>query len=278
MLRSTSSTRSAHIWDEVVHRIILEMFDLQNADDPELHINVREDMAEELGHFQLFLGEGVVKKRLADRDISTIDLSEERSACLEDVGAETIKNSAKMAYEHVWARRIRERWVPQSQRAIEREAKPRKTILPVKRVEKNHFIPQWFVRDNWAAKDEITIWSRNGDEFTPRTRAFSKWAYRERLYSDRLEAYLSLLEGDAKVPVQRLLARRPLNQPQRLSWVGFLVVQIIRSPFFIEQTKQHYPDLARAHSLEEGPEAAAEFYDALYRNNEFYNIFYKPIM
>ena len=50
------------IWDEVVDRIIGEMRALHQANDVELHINLREDMVVELVRLQLWLAEQVVEE------------------------------------------------------------------------------------------------------------------------------------------------------------------------------------------------------------------------
>jgi hypothetical protein len=60
----------ATIWDEFVHRIIDEMMELTRIDQVPLHINLREEMVLELAQLQLWLGEGVINKRMTGRDLS----------------------------------------------------------------------------------------------------------------------------------------------------------------------------------------------------------------
>ncbi|MBY0565971.1 MAG: DUF4238 domain-containing protein [Hyphomonadaceae bacterium] len=267
----------ARVWDEVVGRIVRALMEMSTADEPELHINVREDMVLEIAQLHLFLIEAVIKKRTAGRELAAVDPEQERLETLGPDGAATITNTAKLFYEQSWRELILKRWGPRSKRALEREANPPKTTLPIKPVNKNHFIPKWFIRDHWARDGEVTIWRRENERWSSRRRAFGKWGHRPNLYSDRLEAYLSLLEGDAREPLQMLLDTRPLNQPQRASWIGFLVVQVIRNPFFIEMMHAGHSDLV-AELAEEKRPTARQLYETLYDNNEFYDQMARPLM
>ena len=153
-------------------------------------------------------------------------------------GAKTITGTAHMLHERIWKRKMDERWKPKSAKAFEREKYPRAATLAVKPVGKNHFIPRWFIRDLWAADGKVLRWRRAEAGWTSAPRGFGEWGYRHNLYSDRLEAYLALLEGDAKRPIEMLLDTRPLNMPQREALVGFLIIQMLRNPFFIEAVQQ----------------------------------------
>lgn len=267
----------ARVWDEVVRRIVEELMEMGKADEPELHINVREDMVLEIAQLHLFLIEAVIKKRTAGRELASIDPVKERVETLGPEGVATVTNTAKLFYEQSWRELMVKRWGPRSKRALEREANPPKTTLPIKPVDKNHFIPKWLIREHWARDSEVTIWRRGNSGWSSRRRGFGKWGHRPNLYSDRLEAYLSLLEGDAREPLQMLLDMRPLNQPQRASWIGFLVVQVIRNPFFIEMMHAGHSDLV-AELAEDKRPTARELYETLYDNNEFYDTMARPLM
>ena len=208
------------VWDEVVDRIISEMMTLSKANNVELHINVREDMVMELARLQFWLAERVVEKRVTGRELSSIDPEQEREECLGPEGADTIRGKARMVHERIWSKRLEERWKPKSAKAIEREANPKLAKLAVKPVGKNHFIPRWFIRDHWATDGKVLRWRRTPDGWTSSKCGFGEWGYRHKLYSDPLEAYFSLLEGDAKRPIEMLLKTHPLNSPQREALVG----------------------------------------------------------
>ena len=63
------------------------------------------------------------------------------------------------------------------------------------------------------------------------------------VYSDPLEAYFSLVEGDAKCPINMLLETYPLNSPQREAIVGFLVIQVLRNAAIQEAVAPVIADL-----------------------------------
>lgn len=269
----------ALIWDEVVHRIICEMMDIAKTDEVPLHINLREEMVLELAQLQLWLGDAVVEKRMIGRDPSVVNVDQEREECLGSKGSRLISGTAHVAHDRIWSKRIEERWKPKSAKAIEREANPRRAKLAVKPVDKNHFIPKWFIRDHWAVDGKILRWRRGRESWSSAQCGFGQWGFRRNLYSDRLEAYFGLLEGDAKKPIQMLLETKPLNGPQRESLVGFLIVQILRNPAFLEALAKHLAlKLSELGHVINDPEFLRTAHEAIYSNNDFYNQLAHPIM
>ncbi|WP_167392238.1 DUF4238 domain-containing protein [Mesorhizobium sophorae] len=269
----------AHVWDEVVHRIVGEMLTFGEHDQSLLHINIREEMVLELARLQLWLGERIVEKRIATgQALAFVDPERERQDCLGPAGAAMITATAKLAYEHIWKRSMEMRWKPKSQKAMEKDANPPRPKLSVKPVGKNHFIPRWFIRDHWAVGGKVLRWRRTNDGWKSAPRGFGEWGFRQKLYSDRLEAYFSLIEGDAKEPVQMLLDTRPLNGPQRESLVGFLVIQMLRNPYFIDAVRVDIAPTLAEHGFAGDLEMASKAYEAIYQNNEFYNLLAHPVM
>ena len=169
------------VWDEVVDRIISEMMTLDEANSVELHINIREDMVMELVQLQSWLAERVVEKRVTGRDLSSIDPEQEQEECLGSEGADTISATARIVHEHIWLKRLEERWKPKSAKAIEREANPKRAKLAVKPAGKNHFIPRWFIRDHWATDGKVLRWRRTSEGWTSTKRGFGEWGYRREL-------------------------------------------------------------------------------------------------
>lgn len=266
------------IWDEVVHRIIQQMQTLSLPDATILHINIREEMVQELAQLQFWLSDRVIERRVEGKSLDAVDEASEREACLGPDGTGAIESTAQMAYEHVWKRRLDERWKPKSAKAIEREKSPRPASLAVKPVGKNHFIPRWFIRDHWSVGGKVLRWRRTAEGWISSPRGFNSWGFRHNLYSDQLEAYFSLLEGDAKHPITMLLETRPLNAPQRDALVGFLVVQVLRNPFFIDGiTRAIAPVIARE-GYADDPDMPRKAYESMYQNNELYDQFARPIM
>lgn len=268
----------ATIWDEVVHRVTLELMGLVTHADAELHIDIREEMILELARLQIWLGERVVEQRIDSRPLSTIIPDVEREACLGPKGADKICGTARMAYDHVWKKITDERWKPKSAKAHKRARNPRQAKLAVKPVAKNHFIPRWFLKDNWATDDLLRRWRRTRKGWTSSPRNFGKWGFRHALYSDQLEAYFALLEGDAKRPIEMLLGTRPLNGPQREAFVGFLIIQMLRNPHLIEAIEKGIAPLIAKGGHDDAPKMARQAYETLFQNNELYDRFAQPIM
>ena len=266
------------IWDEVVHYIINEMLELSSDDAEPLHINIREDMALELAQLLLWLSARVIEKRTEGRELSDIDPVAERNACLGLEGAKTITGTSHLVYERIWKRKMDERWKPKSAKAIEREKNPRAATLAVKPVGKNHFIPRWFIRDLWAMDGKVLRWRHSEAGLMSAPRSFGEWGYGKNLYSDWLEAYFSLLEGDAKRPIEMLLETQPLNGPQRESFVGFLIVQMLRNPSFIEAVQQGIAPIIAREGYADDPTMAVKAFESMFRNNAFYDQISRPVM
>jgi hypothetical protein len=268
----------ASIWDEVLHRIIDRAMTIAAADAPPLHINIREDMILELAKLQMWLADRIVEKRLGERAIEEIDPDAERRHCLGPRGESAILETATIIHERIWAKLMQERWKPKSEKATEREANPREAKLAIKPVGKNHYIPRWFIRDHWAVDGKVMRWRRRGSGWDGAIRGFGRWGYGHNLYSDRLEAYMALLEGDAKRPIEMLLDTRPLNGPQRQSFVGFLIIQILRNPFFKDALREQLTRVVAELGYGDEPEMAARAYETLFSNNDFYHEFAHPVL
>ena len=254
------------------------MMTLSEANKVELQINVREDMVMELVQLQFWLTERVVEKRVTRRELSSIDPEQEREECLGSEGADIIHGPARMVHERIWSRRLEERRKPKSTKAIEREANPKLAKLAVKPVGKNHFISRWFIRDHWATEGKVLGWRRTPDGWTSSKRGFGLWGYRKKLYRDPLEAYFSLLEGDAKRPIEMLLKTHPLNSPQREALIGFLVIHILRNPYTIAALQDAIAPIIAELGHGDDPEMPRKAYESLYRNNEFYHRIAVPVM
>ncbi|WP_448662851.1 DUF4238 domain-containing protein [Sphingomonas sp. CJ20] len=136
----------------------------------------------------------------------------------------------------------------------------------------------WRIRDLWAVEGKVLRWRRDGDGWTSARRGFGEWGYRHNLYSDRLEAYFGLLEGDAKKPVEMLLDTRPLNGPQREAFVGFLIIQLLRNPAFIEAHNEHLAPVLESLDPSEGEWTLERSYEAMFQNNDLYRLLATPVM
>lgn len=272
----------ATVWDEVVHRIVEAVLSHEDGQERELHINVKAEMVHELARLQLMLAEKVVTNRSASQDWSEIDPAAERQACFGPAGQAMIESTGRLFYEHVWRKYMEERWLPKSRKASERQANPpRPATLAVKPVRNQHFISRWFIRDYWAMGDKTTRWRRGADGWSRDDILFARWGHRSRTWDDRLEAYFALLEGDAKQPIQRLLATTPLNPPQQEAFVGYLVIHLLRNPALIDGLRQYNRELLEDAAVAAGKafdEMAQAAHGTLFRNNELYDRLARPLL
>ncbi len=272
----------AEIWDEVVSSIIKEMLDIANPQMDDLHINLREEMALELAKLIFFISEKVASDRISGRAINEIDHYVEREQCFSLEGKEKISNTAQNCASQIWLRKYNERWKPKTEAALRKEKNPKKKIIAPQAVENNHFIPKSFIKRYWSEGQFVyrNIKTPEGLEEKKGT-PFGSWGFRKNLYSDSLEAYFGLLEGDAVRPIQMLLDVEPLNRPQREALIGFIVIQRIRNPDFMESLKT---SVAPVVASEVGADKAEDerymkdVYETLYSQNEFYDKLARPIM
>jgi Protein of unknown function (DUF4238) len=279
-----SHTKALHeVWDEVVGRIIPRMLDLTAEDVDVLHVDLRPEMLSTLGGLTAVLRAKVERTRRAGRDLSDINVSKERQECLGEAGLERIENTAKNCAAS-WSRRYRERWGPKSLAALDREKNPKKpSPRSPERVDKNHYIGKSFIKNYWAVNDLMQRWRRDstGEFVALPPDSYGKWGHRHQLYSDRLEDYFGLVEGDAAVPLRMLLESEPLNDPQRKALVGFLLVQQLRNPSFIAKLhdgmKPVVEEVVGKSNSEDG-DYMRSVYETLYGNNEFYDRIARPVL
>ena len=268
----------AVIWDEVVDRIISELMDLVNFEDAEIHIDMREEIVLTLAQIHAWMSEVVVVERINNRPLHSINIELEREECLGLKGAKVISGTAHVLYKSI-SKKITERWEPKSQKIFERERNPRKrnpvSIQPVK---KNHFIPKFFLKSNWANNEKLLCWRCTENGWKSSSRNFGQWGSRKNLYSDKLEAYFGLLEGDAKQPIRMLLNMCPLNDPQRKAFVGFLIIQMLRNPSYMEAFERGIAPVVIESGYYHDPTMVRRAYESIFQNNDLYDHFARPIM
>jgi len=277
--------RFSIIWDEVVDSIIQKMLDYCKPLVDDLHINLREEWLFELANLSLDIAEKVVADRLAGQQLEQLDECLERAACLNEDGAAKISNTAMIFAEHVWLKKYSERWKPKTEKALKKESSPEVAptpiVVPPQKKNKNHFIPEFFIESYWSKLNTIFRFTKNTNgEATRDLKTFAQWGYLKNIYSDEREEWFGLLEGDAERPLKMLLNVEPLNRPQRESLVGFIVIQRLRNPHFMDSLKlQMKPIVADGvgGGCENDPGYMRQVYETLFSNNEFYDKLAGPI-
>ena len=277
-----SSKEVAQVWESVVDSIIKEMFAYAEPHIGELHINLREEMALELAKLISFISERVIADRLNGRTIKEIDPKIEHEQCFSENGREKISSTAKNCAEAVRLKIYNERWKLKTEAALKKEKNKKQTRIVPKQVEENHFIPKSFIKKYWAEGQFVYKNIKKSDGSIEKDRIpVGSWGYRRNLYSDHLEAYFSLLEGDAIRPIQMLLNVEPLNGPQREALIGFIVVQRLRNPHFMESLERSITPVVVS---EVGSDKATDekymraVYESLYSQNDFYDKLARPIL
>lgn len=269
------------IWDKIIQQIIEKMIELSSPHIEELHINLREEMILELAKLQFFLGEKVVKDRLAGRSINLISADEEMNICIGADVKEKIENTALLLSKDIWIKRYNERWKPKTEAALQKEKNPKKTQLVPQEVTTNHYIPKFFIKRYWSKAGNVCQYRKiNPNSIESSIISFGKWGHLNNLYSDELEAYFGLIEGDAVGPIEMLLKVEPLNRPQKEALIGFIVIQRLRNPVFISVLREHMRPIVEINVGQEQSndhKYMGSVYETLYRDNNFYDRVARPV-
>lgn len=269
------------IWDKIIQQIIEKMIELSNPHIEELHINLREEMVLELAKLQFFIGEKVVRDRLAGRSINLISADQERNACLGADVRERIKITALLLSNNIWMKKYNDRWKPKTEAALQKETNPKKTQLVPQKVITNHYIPKYFIKRYWSKAGNVCQYTKiDMNSIKSSIISFGQWGHLNNLYSDKLEAYFGLIEGDAVRPVEMLLKVEPLNRPQKEALVGFIVIQRLRNPVFISILREHMRPIVKNSVGQEqsnDQKYMRSVYETLYRDNNFYDRVARPV-
>lgn len=272
----------SNIWDEVVSLIIQKTLEYCAKKMTAIHINLREEMAFDLEELISFISEKVVDDRLQGRSLGDIDEAAEHDACFSQDGLKRIEQTALNLANGVWLKIYNERWKKKSTALSDKEKNPKTKKITPKPVEDNHFIPKSFIRRYWSSGQHIFRFGKTANGEIQKERiGLGQWGFAKNLYSDHLEAYFGLLENDAIPPMEMILNVLPLNWPQRESLVGFIVIQRLRNPQFMDILRYQMSPIV-ASVTDGGNEHDEEYmrsvYETLYQQNDFYDKLARPIM
>jgi len=279
-IKESQAEGLANIWGKVVALIFDEVERISSPEMTELHIDLKEEMILEHAQLRFFIIDKVINSQTENYHPNEINLREEEQLCFNVDGHDKISNTGKMIAENVWLRKYHERWKLKTRSALAKEKNPKITKLAIKEVNDNHFIPKSFIRKYWSEKGKIRRNTIDGVEITSNNIPFSQWGFVKNLYSYKLEAYFGLIEGDASIPLQKLLDFEPLNGPQKKAVIGFIVIQRFRNPKFInDYNKMVKPIIIEHYGKDKANEVShqREMYECLYSNNEAYNKVAQPL-
>jgi hypothetical protein len=163
----------------------------------------------------------------------------------------------------------KKRWIPKSEKLF-----VNKTVIKekpnIKKVTKNHFITHSFIKKFWSFDNQINIFSLNKLDKS-KIESHGKFGHKEKIYSDELEHYFGLIEGDLSQHhfskqnlFKKLISLVPMNQLEIETVISFIVIHFLRNPYsFKDQFEKycseltiHYPNI--------------NIYETLFQNNELY--------
>lgn len=98
---------------------------------------------------------------------------------------------------------------------------------------RQHYSPA-FSNKYWSAAGKLRVYTLGVDGGVRSIDVPAKrWGRESFLYSQTLERWFSLVEGDVGEPYKKLLEMIPLTEGETKQWVAYLVAQRFRSPGFI---------------------------------------------
>ena len=225
------------VWSVELSKIIDRMLEIvKDRGTTSLPERARPEAIFELAKLVLCLEGNIVLTKTAQTPIREIDAAAEREALESPLVEGRIEKTAAVLADHVWQRLCDEWWnrFPM----IEQGSPISVNTIPPRRRQggsrRHHFSPV-FSNKHWASTNgQIRVYSL-GIDGTVRSKDVSarSWGHESFLYSQGLEHYFSLVEGDAGAAYKKLLKMIPLNEDETRQWVAFIAVQCFRTPGFI---------------------------------------------
>ncbi len=272
------------VWSVELSKIIDRMLEIEkDRGATSLPEQARPEAIFEFAKLVLWLEGNMVKTKTARTPIREIDAAAEREALTSPLTKDRIEKTAAILAVHVWQRLCDEWWerFPMIQQGSPR---PANAIPPRRRQDgsrRQHFSPD-FSNKHWISTNgQIRVYSLGIDE-TVRSKDVParRWGRESFLYSQGLEHYLSLVEGDAGAAYKKLLKMIPLNEDETRQWVAFLAVQCFRTPGFI---LSHLPRLGSFISEQRidfptDTGSLRRAYETLFSNNRVFAVMYRRLV
>lgn len=270
------------VWAEVLKSIIDRSQELFLEQVSVLHIDLKPEMTMSLINTVNGIAEKIVEARTAKRNVVDITPQEERAFYASAEGKALIEGTTNVIYL-AWLKHYRKRWEPKSKKKLKKEKSlPQPKRRYIKTVETNHYIPRFILKKYWAESGTLTRHARvNRDNWEIRQIGFGEWGHQKKLYSDKLEDRFSLIEGDAAEPIRKILATYPLNDPERLAFLGYLVVNKLRNPSYRRLLIEYMLPVTTAEVGKEeanNPEFQRDIYETIFENNDLYDQIASPLL
>jgi hypothetical protein len=275
----------AEIWSEEINLVLNRMLTISREEcGPGLPIEVRHEAIFEVAKLTLWLEGRLLEVKTASTKIEDIDPNEERQNLDTPKCKERIENTARICADSIWKKLV-EKWHKEHPLIISTEKAPhRKKLITGNNspgVQNQHYTPV-FSNKYWATgpQNKVRVYSLGVDhQVTARDVGYKSWGYATFLYSQSLEHYLGLVEGDAKTSYDNLLDIIPLGEHDRRCWVAFLIVQLFRTPAFIAKNLPALKAVIESKGIEYPSDIASlrRAYETLFTNNDVFASYYKTL-
>ena len=206
------------VWSVELSKTIDRMLEIvKDRGTTSLPERARPEAIFEFAKLVLWLEGNMVKTKTAQTPIGEIDAAAERDSMESSPTKDRIEKTATILADHVWQRFCDEWWerFPMIQQGSPKSVKP----IPSRRRQsgsrRQHFSPV-FSNKHWAMNGQIRVYSL-GIDGTIRSKDVParSWGRESFLYSQGLEHYFSLVEGDAGAAYKKLLKMIPSARMRR---------------------------------------------------------------
>lgn len=273
----------ADVWSVEASKIIDRMLRITAARGVEsIPPQARPEAIFELAKLTAWLEGQIIEAKTAQVPIQEIDPAAERDALKSQLIRDRIENTASILAEHMW-RRLCERWWERF------PAIPQESAKSVKRLGRHpqlggtrrmHYSPA-FSNKHWASAGKLCVYTL-GVDGTVRSNDVParSWGRESFLYSQELEYWFSLVEGDAGEPYKKLLDMVPLNEDETKRWVAYLAVQWMRTPAFILRLLRSVSRFVTDQSLDFPTDTGSlrRAYETLFSNDRMYAEMYQRLV
>ncbi len=265
----------ADVWSVEVSKIVDRMLRItKDRGVRSLPAQVRPEAIFQLANLVLWLEGQIIKAKTAQAPIQAIDVEAERDALKSPLIQDRIENTASILAEHVWLR-LCELWWERFPAIPQERSKSVKCFAPHPKpggTRRMHYSPA-FSNKHWAPAGKLRVYAL-GVDGTVRSNDVParSWGRESFLYSQELEHWFSLVEGDAGEPYSKLLQMVPLNEDETKRWVAYLAVQCMRTPAFILRLLRRVSSFVTEQDLDFPTDTGSlrRAYETLFSNDRMY--------
>ncbi len=273
----------ADVWSAEASKIVDRMLRITAARGVKsLPARARPEAIFELAKLGAWLDGQIIEAKTAQVPIEVIDPEAERNALKSPHIQDRIENTASILAEHIWLR-LCERWWERFPAIAQEGAESVKRIGQHPQpsgTRRMHYSPA-FSNKHWASAGKLRVYTL-GVDGTVRSKDVParSWGRESFLYSQELEHWFSLVEGDAGEPYKKLLDMVPLNEDETKRWVAYLAVQWMRTPAFILRMLRKVSRFVTEQSLDFPTDTGSlrRAYETLFSNNRMYAEVYRRLV